>query len=49
MEVSLVGVPSNMSALRLYAQDGKTLLSGAEIKLSINTIIKNKQKWTKSI
>lgn len=47
MEVSLVGVPSNMSALRLYAQDGKTLLSGAEIKLSINNIIKNKQKMDK--
>lgn len=47
LEASPVGVPSNRAALRLYAKDGKTILTGAEIKLSINNIIKNKQKMDK--
>ena len=43
LEASPVGVPSNKSALRLYASDGKTVLKAREIKLSIDSIINQKK------
>jgi len=39
LEASPVGVPSNRAALRLYAKDGKTLLSAGDIKLSIENLV----------
>jgi len=43
LEASTVGVPSNKAALRLYAKDGKKVLAADEIKLSIDSIINQKQ------
>ncbi len=43
LEASIVGVPSNKAALRLYAKDGKTVLAADEIKLSLDSIINQKQ------
>lgn len=43
LEASPVGVPSNKSALRLYASDGKTVLKSDEIKLSLEQLIKPKK------
>lgn len=40
LEASPVAVPSNKSALRLYAKDGKTLLKADEIQLSLDQLIK---------
>ena len=47
LEASLVAVPSNAGSLRLYAGDGKTLLKAEEIKLSIASIINQKQTMEK--
>lgn len=47
LEASLVAVPSNAGSLRLYANDGKTLLKAEEIKLSIASIINQKQTMEK--
>ncbi|MEI6062050.1 MAG: HK97 family phage prohead protease [Bacteroidota bacterium] len=47
LEASPVGVPSNKSALRLYAKDGKTILRASEIKLSIDSIINQKHVMDK--
>ena len=43
LEASIVGVPSNKAALRLYAKDGRTVLAADEIKLSVDSIINQKQ------
>jgi HK97 family phage prohead protease len=42
IEASTTPIPSNKSALRLYASDGKTVLKSEEIKLSLDTIINKK-------
>jgi phage head maturation protease len=47
LEASPVPVPSNKSSLRLYAADRKTVLKAEQISLSIDTIIKPKQKMEK--
>ena len=47
MEASPVGVPSNAGSLKLYESDGKTLMLAEEVKLSIDTIITQKQKMDK--
>lgn len=47
LEASPVAVPSNKAALRLYASDGRTVLSAEEIKLSIDSIIKPKPNMDK--
>jgi polyhydroxyalkanoate synthesis regulator phasin/phage head maturation protease len=43
LEASPVPVPSNKAALRFYAKDGKTVLAANEIKLSVDSIINQKQ------
>lgn len=47
LEASPVPVPSNRSALRLYAPDRKTLLKAEQVSLSIETIIKPKSNMEK--
>lgn len=49
LEASPVGVPSNKAALRLYASDGKTILKADEIKLSIESILNQKQTTVEKI